>query len=71
MLTELCILILFSGLKEGSLVKCSLVPDVTVLDSLSVTAQSQKDWEMLVSELLVIETECLNIVSVSIGSEQL
>ncbi|KAG4077927.1 hypothetical protein HA402_013427 [Bradysia odoriphaga] len=35
------------GLKEGSLVKCSLVQDVTVLDSLCVTAQSQKDWEML------------------------
>lgn len=38
------------GLKEGAIVTCTVVPDVPVLSSISVTANTQKDWEMLVSE---------------------
>lgn len=30
------------------MVKCTLVNDVVVLDSLNVTATTQKDWDMLV-----------------------
>lgn len=37
------------GLKEGAIVTCTVVPDVPVLSSISVTANTQKDWEMLVS----------------------
>lgn len=35
------------GLKEGAIVTCTVIGDVPVVDSVSVTANSQKDWEML------------------------
>lgn len=58
------------GLKEGSLVKCSLVPDTIALDSVSVTAQSQKDWEMLVSEGFIRhQLDVKDILNIYIGSE--
>lgn len=45
---KFCWFVFFLGLKVGTMVKCTLTNDVVVLDSLNVTALSQKDWEMLV-----------------------
>lgn len=43
----------FLGLKVGTMVKCTLTNDVVILDSLNVTALSQKDWEMLVGYIFL------------------
>lgn len=36
------------GLYEGSIVSCKVVEDLPILDMVYVTANTQKDWEMLV-----------------------
>lgn len=37
------------GLYEGCIVSCKIVDEVPVLDVVHVTANNEKDWEMLVS----------------------
>lgn len=39
---------LHTGLKEGSIVTCTIIADVAAVNAITVTANSQKDWEMLV-----------------------
>lgn len=56
------------------MVKCTLVNDVVVLDSLNVTATTQKDWDMLVRENVAdtIESECtFSCLLFVAGSQQL
>lgn len=59
------------GLKEGSLIKCSLVVDVMNLTSVSATVTTQKDWELLEMSANRIQSTLLNQTKIINQSQNL
>lgn len=45
-----------TGLYDGAIVSCRVVDDLPTLDTVYVTATNQKDWEILVSNYLLLAT---------------